>query len=100
MAYMCRGITTETDNNQRNHSRSDIYGPSIEKTLDFLDADFVLVLPLHVVDVVGDAGHSRQGHDDVRVAASAAIAVLHDVLQEQVVLEDALHRFQQVRAQR
>lgn len=76
-------------------------GPAVEQALHLLDAHGVLVLALHVVDVVRDARHGRQRHDDVRVAGRLrAVAVLHDVLQQQVVLQDALHRLEQVRAER
>lgn len=64
-------------------------------------ADGMFVLALHVVDVMSNARHGRQGDDDVRIAGRLrSVAMFDDVLQQQVVLEDSLHRFQQVRAER
>ena len=54
----------------------------------------MLVLAFHIVDVMSDTSHSRQRHDDVRVAASASVAVFNNVLQQQVIFEDPLHWFQ------
>ena len=76
------------------------YQPSVEQALHFLDAHGVLVLALHVVDVVRDAGHGRQGDDDVGIAGRVAVAVFNDILQQQVILEYPLYGFEQVRAER
>ena len=62
--------------------------------MNFLDSNCVLVFAFHVVDVVGYARHGRQGHDDIRIAAGIAIAVLNDILQQQVIFEYALHRLE------
>lgn len=61
----------------------------------------MFVFSLHVIDVMSDARHGRQGHDYVRIAGRLrSVAMFDDVLQQQVVLEDALDRFEQVRAKR
>ena len=76
-------------------------GPSVQKALHLLDPYGVFVFPLHVVDVMSDARHGRQSDDDVRIAGRLrSVAMFDDVLQQQVVLEDTLDRFQQVGTER
>ena len=102
--------------------------PSVQQTLHFLHPDGVLVLPLHIVDMMSNAldvdnnktkwnqtdrtsgnmtqsayGHCGKGDDNVRIAGRRSgpfRAMFDNVLQEQVILEDPLDGFEEVRAQR
>jgi hypothetical protein len=74
--------------------------PVVQEALDFLDAHGVLVAPLHLVDVLREASHGAERLLDVCPASRLRGELLHQTLQQQVVLEHSLHRLQQVRAQR
>ena len=54
---------------------------------------------LHVVDVVRHPSNGAQRIPDLRIAATLLLEVFHDVPEEEVVLEDALDRLEEIRAE-
>lgn len=60
----------------------------------------MLVAPLHVVDVVRHPRHGREGVPDLGVTTAFLLEVLDDVSEEEVILEDALHGLEEIRAER